>query len=90
MGPLVVICEMGLHLQVTMTIVIRSTGLLDVDLVDEAFAIIAGTVVMFGYFLVCGILISSDLLDLQFSHSHIQKLEILPNLLGLVKFSPEF
>lgn len=33
--PLVVICEMGFHLQITVTIVIRSTGLLDVDLVDK-------------------------------------------------------
>lgn len=33
--PLVVICEMGFHLQITVTIVIGSTGLLDVDLVDK-------------------------------------------------------
>lgn len=35
MWPLVVICEMSFHLQITVTIVIGPTGLLDVDLVED-------------------------------------------------------
>lgn len=34
-GLLVFICEPGPHLQVTVAKVIRTTGLLDVDLIDE-------------------------------------------------------
>lgn len=34
-GFLVLICELGCHLQVTMATVIRTTGLLDVDLMKD-------------------------------------------------------
>lgn len=34
-GLLVLVCEAGLHLEVTMATVIRTTGLLDMNLTDE-------------------------------------------------------